>query len=59
MGAFIEGKVDFKTGTDARIRKYYELLEENEALQKKIRFLQEQINQLEQDNHNLYWFGAT
>lgn len=46
-------------GYDPRIKKYYELIEENEALQKKIRFMQEQINNLERENHDLYWFGVT
>jgi chaperonin cofactor prefoldin len=31
-------------GYDPRIKKYYELVEENEALQKKVKFLQMQIN---------------
>jgi cell shape-determining protein MreC len=57
MGAFVEGKIDFKAGYDPRIKKYYELLEENEALRKKISFLQQRLNESELRYENAYWFG--
>lgn len=44
-----------RPGYDPRIKKYYELLEEVEEKEKKIKFLQTEINRLNEALGMAYW----
>ena len=49
---------EVKSGYDPRVKKYYELLEEVEEKEKKIKFLQTEINRLNELNNELSWMLA-